>query len=88
MISTTFNQVLWILLIFLSKQLYVLAFVPNLSILQTKGTKLQTALYESSKKDASGYKFGDISRGVFKKLGSSVNKVTGKEKYEFGDLSR
>lgn len=36
----------------------------------------------------SGYKFGDITRGVLGKLQSRVNSLTGKSQYEFGDLSK
>ncbi len=35
-----------------------------------------------------GYRFGDITRGVLGKFQSSVNSLTGKESYEFGDLSK
>jgi len=35
-----------------------------------------------------GYKFGDISRSIGKKLTNAINEKTGRDKYEFGDLSR
>ena len=31
-----------------------------------------------------GYQFGDISKGLMKRFGNSVNNLTGKEEYEFG----
>ena len=42
---------------------------------------------EKKKKKEGMYQFGDISKSVFNALGSSVNKVTGKDEYKFGDLS-
>lgn len=38
--------------------------------------------------DNSGYKFGDITRGVVGNFKKGVNSLTGKSKYEFGDLTR
>ena len=35
-----------------------------------------------------GYKFGDVSRLLAKRVTSKVNELTGKDSYEFGDLSR
>mmetsp|Transcript_18917 Transcript_18917/g.24813 ORF Transcript_18917/g.24813 Transcript_18917/m.24813 type:complete len:308 (+) Transcript_18917:71-994(+) len=38
--------------------------------------------------DGSGYKFGDLSKGLAKKAAGSINKLTGQDEYKFGDLSR
>ena len=35
-----------------------------------------------------GYQFGDISKGLAKKFTNAVNKTTGKDHYEFGDLTK
>ncbi|KAG7336810.1 hypothetical protein IV203_006770 [Nitzschia inconspicua] len=37
---------------------------------------------------AAGYRFGDFTRGAINRFQGRVNSLTGKSKYEFGDLSR
>lgn len=43
-------------------------------------------LYNNKK--GKGYQFGDISKSVYKSFGKSVNKITRKDSYEFGDLTK
>lgn len=56
--------------------------------LHNRLTKLQAKEGEIEKAKEKGYQFGDISKSVVKALGTSVNKVTGKDEYQFGDISR
>ena len=44
---------------------------------------------ESDPKESNkSYQFGDFSKGLYHKFGDSVNTLTGKADYEFGDLTR
>lgn len=42
----------------------------------------------TNKNDHTGYKFGDFTRSLKNRLNERASQITGKETYEFGDLSR
>lgn len=57
------------------------------------GTKMRTSSAWSSSSTCwaekkKGYQFGDMTKGVLGKFTDGVKAVTGKDKYEFGDLSK
>jgi hypothetical protein len=72
--------------ILLLRLLFLCAFfeIPNGFNFQT--LKINRATFQLRANKGDGYQFGDITRSVVGKFQKDVNSVTGKEKYQFGEL--